>query len=521
MVYKYIRKSDRASWSEENLVAAVEKVKRNEIPLKMASKMYEIPYTTLRKHVQKGTKKKFLGRYKPVFDIKREAELVNYINKMDEVFFGLTKTDICSLAYKFAESRGIEHPFKKETAGDQWYTCFMLRHPEVRLTPIDRANIIRPKASYDAQIERFFEQLRSLFKRYKFSLKNIYNMGEICIHCCDKEPPRLVTIEDARQLTNLPENENEVLITTIFCCSAVGNFIPPVLIFPRDKYSERLSSDSMCMQSKNGCNNSDICLNWLKYLIQSIRPSENDKVLLILENHEWYKTVEFFDYAAANNVVILSLPHRCSHKLQPLHFRVLESAKSNFQNIAENCWNEDINSDTFLLLKRIFIEAYLKSVKLHNAVGGFDESGILKCYNDFLLEDCCTEDGENTSQTIDNGSFLEVNFALVKREKVNSIRIELQKKAEARRNRVIKISKPFSLKNQKASQSNAVKKLPKKSKQPLHSSDVNVKREFEVSESSPSLFEISEEVEIKEEIVIKEEPDDSVVQVVYELEIDF
>lgn len=56
MVYTYKRKTDRASWSDENLAKAVEEAKKTS---KLnASKMYGIPYATLHRHIASGSTKK-------------------------------------------------------------------------------------------------------------------------------------------------------------------------------------------------------------------------------------------------------------------------------------------------------------------------------------------------------------------------------------------------------------------------------------------------------------------------------
>lgn len=55
MVYDYKRKTDRASLSEENLKKAMEEAMKTSI-LK-ASRMYGIPYATLHRLINTGTKK--------------------------------------------------------------------------------------------------------------------------------------------------------------------------------------------------------------------------------------------------------------------------------------------------------------------------------------------------------------------------------------------------------------------------------------------------------------------------------
>lgn len=53
MVYRYKRKTERASWSEEKMQKAMQEAKKTS-KLK-ASKMYHIPYATLHRHLSKGS----------------------------------------------------------------------------------------------------------------------------------------------------------------------------------------------------------------------------------------------------------------------------------------------------------------------------------------------------------------------------------------------------------------------------------------------------------------------------------
>ena len=46
--------------------------------------------------------------------------------------------------------------------------------------------------------------------------------------------------------------------------------------------------------------------------------SRNNKVLLIMENHDTHVKLEAVDLARGSAIVILTLPPYCRHKLQPL-----------------------------------------------------------------------------------------------------------------------------------------------------------------------------------------------------------
>jgi len=62
-----------------------------------------------------------------VFDLEFESELVMHCVEMQQRFYGLTVTDLKSLAFQVAERNGIVHPFShmKKLAGKDWVSSFM------------------------------------------------------------------------------------------------------------------------------------------------------------------------------------------------------------------------------------------------------------------------------------------------------------------------------------------------------------------------------------------------------------
>ena len=62
-------------------------------------------------------------------------QLVNYIKSRQLRFFGMTRDDVCLVAYDFARIYNFAMPFnpQKKKAGKDWLEQFLLRHPELSL----------------------------------------------------------------------------------------------------------------------------------------------------------------------------------------------------------------------------------------------------------------------------------------------------------------------------------------------------------------------------------------------------
>ncbi|KAG8239296.1 hypothetical protein J437_LFUL019088 [Ladona fulva] len=92
---------------------------------------------------------------------------------------------------------------------------------------------------------------------------------------------------EATQTATLPERGR--IITAIGFMSAAGVFILPALIFPRKRMNPLLYKDAPIgtfpLISDTGYMNSDSFIDWLKHFVKHAKPSPEDAVLLIADNH--------------------------------------------------------------------------------------------------------------------------------------------------------------------------------------------------------------------------------------------
>lgn len=123
--------------------------------------------------------------------------------------------------------------------------------------------------------------------------------------------------------------------------SAVGHYLPPFLIFPRQRVTEQLKEGARAGTIFAGNTSGWMtakCFNlWFKHFIHHTKPTAEDPVLLILDGHSSHTpNHEFVDRARENNVHVLSLPPHCSHKLQPLDVSFMSPFKTHLSKAIEN-----------------------------------------------------------------------------------------------------------------------------------------------------------------------------------------
>lgn len=392
MVYNYQRKTTRGEgWSEEVMARAIESVRNKEFSIRQASIQFNIKYSTLQKHVQKNSATKSLGRYKSVFSKNEEDEFYEHIKELDGRFYGLTRKDLCELAYQYAEKNKIKHPFKNGQAGSQWYTNFMKRHPTLSLRQPEPTSIARARGFNKTQVQLFFDNLKSVIERHKITLDNIYNVDETGVQTSAKRPPKVISLAGKKQVGSISSAERGTLITSLFCCSATGKFIPPALVFPRKKKNPRYLNGTppgtICLVSDNGWINIETFLEWMQFFISSVRPTAEHKCLLIMDNHSAHRSIQVLDLASANNIILLTVPPHTTHKLQPLDVAVYGPFGKYFQNSIDK-WQKSHASQhvTFFDIGEIFCDAYLRAAVPNNAIKGFQKTGITDCNIDVFSD---------------------------------------------------------------------------------------------------------------------------------------
>lgn len=379
MVNNYKRKTTNASWDEKTMQLAMDEAKKSSV--NAAAKKFGINLSTLQRHIKKGSAKKVLGSKKPIFTEAQELELVEYVFHMDDIFFGMTKKEFLELVFQYAERNNIKHPFKKNTAGDDWYMGFKKRNPNITLRQPEPTSIARARGFNRPQVERFFDLLEQEIDKHNIDASRIYNMDETGIQTSSNKPPKVLSRTGKKQVGVISSVERGKLTTVVCCCNAAGSFIPPFLIFGRKRMVSRLldgappGTTATC--SDNGWINGPVFLEWLRHFVEITRPTAEKKVILVMDNHQSHKYLDALEYASQNNVIFLSLAPHTTHKMQPLDRCVYGPLKTYFeQEISAFQRGNPGRIISQYEVARLFGAAYMKAASTHNAVKGFLCSGI-------------------------------------------------------------------------------------------------------------------------------------------------
>lgn len=405
MPRKTIRTTTKASWTVETLENAVSILREGGISVYKVSQQTGIPYSTLKKrfNLAKANDDRYkikpkLGRY-TVFSFEQEKILASHLQTMSNKFYGLTREQFRKVCYSVAKRMGIEKRFNQvsQTAGKDWLSGFLQRHPELSIRKAEAISINRILGFNKTEVMRFFNNLERLMMQHHFEPTMIYNVDETGITTV-QETEKVIAPKGQKRVGSVTSWERGKTITVICAMSASGSFIPPLFIFPRKRHSPQLEKDgphgAVYTCSHNGWTNENIFILWLRHFIKHTKPTADTPVLLILDNHNSHATLEACDLAKENHVVMLSIPPHSSHRLQPLDVAFYSPLKRAYNKECNlHIKSRNLEKITPYDIAGLFNKAYTRVASIEKGVSSFQATGIypmdpeIFCDDDFIDEE--------------------------------------------------------------------------------------------------------------------------------------
>ena len=430
MVRNYIRKTARAAWSEEEMKNAIDAVRSKSMSLRKAVAAFGVPFETLRRRCNGELKllpldqqhKNIMGSKRTVLSPEEEAELEIFVIDMENSFYGLTIDDVRKLTYQYCERNGIRYPFNHETqmAGRDFVSCFLKRRKNLSLRKPESIALNRVFGLNKASVEKYFNNLQSVIEKYNFQPHQIYNVDESGLSCVHK-PVKVLALKGKRVVSTATSGERGVTTTVVTCYNAVGNYVPPMMIFKRKRRKTELTdhapAGTLNEVSDSGWIETGLFMRYMEHFVAHVRPTKENMALLILDGHKTHtKNLDLIDYARENYVVVISLPPHTSHKLQPLDRTFFKPLKSAFDHACSSWMRAHparrISVDK---LGELFNTAYMKAATVENAVNGFRCTGIVP-FNSSILPDSTyltdPRENEETTESLDNSILPETNVAV-------------------------------------------------------------------------------------------------------------
>ena len=354
----YKRKTNRGITPKDVLDRACQQVIFDKKSINSTAKEFNIPYKTLQRHVvnvkKKLEKKTELSKSestldsvgyrknRQIFSDEEELALESYLKTAADIYYGLTPYETRKFAYEFAKKNNKSVPASWNTkliAGKDWLGYFLKRHPALSIRTPQATSLSRATSFNKHNVSLFFDNLKTVYLRHNLSPGDIWNVDETGLTTVHV-PTRVIARRGIKNLGKITSAERGALVTVAVAISALGNMVPPFFIFPRVHYKEHfirggpVGSDGDTNSS--GWMKEDNFRKFAKHFVKYAKPSKENPVLLLLDNHDSHLSIEVLNYFKENGVIILSFPPHCSHKLQPLDRTVYGPLKKYYNQASDN-----------------------------------------------------------------------------------------------------------------------------------------------------------------------------------------
>lgn len=322
-------------------------------------------------------------------------------------FYGITPSTLRKIAFRFAEANKLKHNFNKQTqlAGKDWYYGFMSRHPSISLRIPEATSLNRITAFNATEVNLFFNQLKTIQIKYNSPGHRIFNIDQTGISTVQKNS-KILAPKGLKQIAKATSGERGVTTTVVCAVSACGVYVPLMFIFKRKRINALLikgcNSDMIATVSDSGWINESLFIDYLRHFISFVKPTKEEPVLLVLDNHESHISLGVYELFREYNLQVLSLPPHVSHKMQPLDLTIFSSLKMAYNKECELYMvNNPGKRITQYEVGELFTKAYNKTANINKAVNGFRAAGIYPIdpnkFNDII--DNIVSDQTYTSQT--------------------------------------------------------------------------------------------------------------------------
>jgi hypothetical protein len=344
--------------------------------------------------VAKSSKLKTGYVSRQVFSDFEEQNLVDYLIKASQLYFGLQAKEVRELAYEYAKTLGKtclpEKWAVSNSAGRDWFSTFMSRHSGISLRTPESTSLGRASAFNEFNVKAFFSNLNSVYVRHSFGAENIWNCDETGMTTVQR-PSKVIAATGVKQVGAITSAERGQLVTVCCAVNAMGHAIPPFFILPRVRYNERFVREgpvgSVGAAHKSGWMTKENFMLFLRHFVRYSKCTPTLPTLLLLDNHESHISIEAVQFSKDNGVVMLSFPPHCSHKLQPLDLTVYGPLKRYYNSFSDAwCRNHPGQPMNTLDIPGLLRQAFPLAMTPSNIQAGFRAAGIFP-YNPHVFTD--------------------------------------------------------------------------------------------------------------------------------------
>ncbi|XP_072400708.1 uncharacterized protein [Diabrotica undecimpunctata] len=339
----------RTPVDSQKLKEAVLDVINTGTSLKGTASRYQINVMTLKRYVRRQRSENVEITYYPdykkaqIFTNAEENMFKDYLDVASKLHHGLTTKQAKELAYEFAVRNNKKIPAswnKHKQASYDWLYGFLKRMKTLSLRSREATSLTRATSFNRNNVSKFFINLKTVLESNGIGPEAIWSIDETGLSTVHK-PKKIIACKGAKQVGKITSGERGPTVTLCGAINAIGNHIPPFLVFPRKLWQDRMIDHSppgtTGVVYESGWMTASNFVKFLEHFQKHVKATTDNKSLIIMDNHDSHVSLEAITYAKAHGIVLLTIPPHTSHKFQALDTIVFGPLKS-FYNTACDDW---------------------------------------------------------------------------------------------------------------------------------------------------------------------------------------
>ena len=371
------------SWSEENMSKAISAVVRDEIAVRKAAELYNVPKSTLGDRITGRVLPGSTSGPATYLTAQEEKELATFLCRSAAIGYGRTRSEVMAIVERILASRGI---YRRVSSG--WWESFVKRNPEIVLRSPAALSNVRAMASDRESLDKYFDILEDAMEENGLMdvPLQIFNMDETGL-ALDPKSMKTVNLKGSKNPSAVSSGSKQQ-ITIVGCVRADGYSLPPMVIWNRKKLPAELSNGEVAGTvyglSDKGWIDGELFYVWFRNLFLSYAPPCRP-LLLLVDGHSSHYCPEAIRYAAEQQVIIFTFPPNTTHLTQPLDKGMFGPLKIAWREEVHNYLIKNpgkvISKHNF---SHIFSEAWYKSMTQKNVLAGFRTTGVCPLNRDAI-----------------------------------------------------------------------------------------------------------------------------------------
>ena len=318
-------------WNQEDMSKAYKAAKLGQMSIAQASKTYNVPRMTLSDRVKGKVAMDAQMGASTVLTSKDEISLVNYIEYMAQRGFPLSVSQVIGFAWCIAKEHPGARVFNESGPTEKWWRGFKKRQPEVSLKrpdPLDRGRAAM------GNVETMRDDLKLLKSTLetndlKDKPERLYNCDEAGLSLKKSSGQRVVVPKRFKHAHSISIATSEHI--SVHCCvNTEGESLPPMLIFsggyPGGAYHKNGPINAAYATTDSGFMDKETYFQWFEKVFLQHCVKERP-IMLLQDGAISHISPMLIDSALKNDVILLCLPSKTTHILQPLDVAVYKNMK--------------------------------------------------------------------------------------------------------------------------------------------------------------------------------------------------